>query len=451
MQVTRRTHLQASLHNTIFTVLLIIMIGLIAWLSTRYEITADWTINNRHTLSETSIKLLAELSEPITISIYASNDKNLRQPFEDLLKRYQQHKSDITIRFIDPFASPGEVREQGIQFDGELIIEYQNRREHVQQIPPSEQDITSALERVARTENRLIVFLEGHGERTPTQFDNIGLSQWTDSLQKRGFKAHNLNFGENSKLLENANVLVIASPRKMLLPGEVTLIVDHIDKGGNLLWLIDPGALQGLEPLADLLGLTIQPGLIVDPLSQLVGVNNPAIVSITSNGYGNHPITANFGNYLTLFPQANALLIEPKDVWQDTALLSTNPQVWSETGETEGAVEYNDDTDIAGPLTLAFALTREDISDQRVIVVGDGDFLSNGFVEYGGNLDLGLKMMDWLALEDSFIDIPSKTAVDLNLKLSSTALVSLGGFFLLFLPIGLISIGILIWLRRRKA
>lgn len=452
MQVTKRTHLQASVQNTIFMVLLVVMIGLIAWLSNRYEMKADWTINNRHTLSETSKLLLDKLSDPITITIYASNDKNLRTAFTELLERYQQHKSDINIRFIDPFTVPAEVRERGIQYDGEFIIEYQNRTEHVQEVPPSEQDITSALERVARTENRVIVFLEGHGERSPTQHHNQDLSQWASALQKRGFELHNLNFGTPTDILDTATVLVIASPQKMLLPGEVTQIKNYIEKGGNLFWLIDPRAtLQGLEPLAQEFGLSIQAGIIVDPVSQLLGVNDPSVVSMTTQGYGAHPITDGFEEYVTLFPQAKGLLITETEAWQDTALLTTNPKVWSETGDITGAIEYNPETDIKGPLTIAVALDRDEKAAQRVVIVGDGDFLSNGYLGYAGNLDLGVKMMNWLALEDSFIDIPSKTAVDLNLKLSASAVLILGGFFLFLLPIMLISIGILIWLRRRKA
>ncbi len=459
MQVTKRTHLQANLQNTIFMVLLVLVMGLIAWLSTRYEMKADWTVNNRHSLSEASVKLLAELSDPITITIYASNDSNLRQPLQELVARYQRHKSDMSLRFVDPFTVPGEVRERGIQFDGEMVINYQQRTEHVRQTSPSEQEITSALQRVARSENRLVAFLEGHGERSITGFANHDLSQWTQTLRNSGFDVQNLNFGESPEIPEGTQVLVIASPRKNLLPGEVTLITDYIDKGGNLFWFIDPSApLESLEPLAEKLGLIVQPGLLVDPMSQLLGVNDPAIVSITSSGYGHHPITSGLGDYLSLFPHANGLRIEPKDYWQETPLLTTNPKVWSETGEAEGAVEYNEETDIGGPLDLAFALVREqaasdseeNVPEQRIILIGEGDFVSNGCVGYGGNLDLGIKMMNWLSEDDSFIQIPAKAAVDLNLELSASAVLSIGAFFLFVLPLGLISTGILVWLRRRK-
>jgi ABC-type uncharacterized transport system involved in gliding motility auxiliary subunit len=472
MLVTKRTHLQARLQNTIFMVLLVIVIGLIAWLSTRYEIKADWTVNNRHTLSESSQKLLDELSGPITITAYASNDDNLRQPIKKLVERYQQHKTDISLRFVDPFSVPAEVQERGIRADGELVIYYQERSEHLRQVPPSEQNLTSALQRVARTDNRLIVFLEGHGERSPTNFADHDFSKWAQALKESGLEVQTVNFGQMPDVLSQSQVLVISSPEKQLLPGEISAIADYIDKGGNLLWLIEPSApLQNLEVLAEKFGLTVQPGMIVDPTSRLLGIDNPAIVPITSTGYGDHPVTSGLEEYLTLFPQASGLAIVPPDGWEKTALLTTHPQAWSETGELEGNVEYNEETDVNGPLDIAFALVRDNpieidepetadetdteseamIQKQRIVIVGESDFLADAVIGYGGNLDLGLKMMNWLAEDDSFIQIPAKTAVDLSLELSPNAVIFLGAFFLFILPLGLISTGIFIWLRRRRA
>ncbi|HHB91915.1 MAG TPA: ABC transporter, partial [Thioploca sp.] len=415
---------------------------------------------------------------PITITVYVDNDNNLRHSIKDLIERYQQYKTDIKLRFVDPFTVPGEVRERGIKVNGELIIDYKKRSEHVQDI--TEQNITSALQRVVRTEERLIVFLEGHGERTINNTSDHDLSQWANLLTSSGFKVQPLNFGQMVAIPANTSVLVIPSPRRNLLPSEIKLITDYVDNGGSLLWLLDPTVpMQGLETLAIKFGLTVQPGMIVDPISRFLGVNNPAIVSVTTTGYNiNHPITTGFKDYLTLFPQASGLIVEPPENWVEIPLLTSHPQAWSETGDMEGEVKYNQETDINGPLNIAFALIHEDLEhdegdydnpeedtaeidvvedtiensrEQRVVIVGDGDFLSNAFLQYGGNVDLGIKIMNWLAEDDVFINIPIKTAIDLNLDLSPNTAIFLGAFFLFLLPIILISIGIVVWLKRRKA
>ena len=480
MKVTKGTHLQATFQNSIFTVLLIIVVGLIAWLSERYEVKTDWTVNNLHTLSEASKSLLDTMQKPIKITAYASKDNKLREDIQDVVERYQRYKTDVSLNFVDPFTVPGEVRELGVQVDGELIIYYQGRTQHVRESPLSEQELTSALQRVARTDNRLIVFLEGHGERSPTQATNSDLSQWAFALKNIGFKVVNLNLGEGTGIPDNTNVLVIATPKNKLLPGEVSMIMEYIEKKhGNLLWLLDPSvSLAGLEPLAKNVGLTVQPGMIVDPTSQLLG-NSPAVVSITTSGYRHHPITLGLENELSLFPQASGIVVVPPEDsgWLEDPLLTTHPQAWSESSPSEGMVQYDEGVDIDGPLNIAYALSREeghnhnhaendkkeeledteatdDLSnkEQRLIILGESDFLSNAYVGYGANMELGQKMMNWLAEDDNFINIPSKTAVDLSLEFSPNAQIFLGIFFLFLLPILLISIGIMVFiLRRRKA
>jgi len=486
MKVTKRTHLQATFQNSLFTVLLIVVVGLIAWLSERYEVKIDWTVNNLHSLSEASKSLLDTMSNPITITAYASKDNQLRQNIKDVVERYQRYKTDISLHFVNPFTAPGEVRERGVQANGELIIDYQGRNEHLRQSPVSEQELTSALQRVARTDNRLIVFLEGHGERSANKGADYDLSQWAYALKDTGFEVQSLNLGEGKGIPENTNVLVLATPQNKLLPGEINIIMEYIEQNnGNLFWLLDPSvSLAGLELLAENVGLTVQPGMIVDPTSQILG-NSPAVVSITTTGYRRHPITLGLENELSLFPQASGLMVVPpeNENWLENPLLTTHPQAWSEIGESEGMIQYDEGIDIDGPLNIAYTLVREeghdhnheenieeneeaeelssedleetdDINDleQRMIILGESDFLSNAYVGYGANLELGLKMINWLAEDDDFIDIPSKTAVDLSLDLSPNAQIFLGSFFLFLLPILLISIGIMVFLlRRRKA
>ena len=512
MQITERTRLHLRLQNSSFIILLVIIIGLAAWLSTRYKLQADWTYSHRHTLSEASQKLLTEFTAPITITVYASKDEQLRQPIKQLIQRYQQYKSDIQLRFVDPYTVPNEVREQNIKVDGELLIGYQGKTERITTPRLFEQEISSALQRLVRSDKPIIAFLTGHGERSITGFQTVDLSEWAQELKQRGFDVQAINFGQSSLPLETIKVLVIASPQSKFLPAETALLKKYINQGGNLLWLLDSNKLFGLDPLAAQFGVKIQPGILVDPTSRLFGISDPSTISITTTGYGHHPVTEDLTEQLTLFPQAMGLIVEPPgEEWEKTALLTTHPQVWSETGKIEGTVKYDPKTDINGPLDIAFALTRaqpkaqaknsksdsqpvhntktndkpleefgtevtssqtpaisekvesikkteQSLADtntsqakQRVVIVGDGDFLSNALLGYAGQLDFSLKLINWLAQDDNLIKIPAKAALDLKLELSSNTVILLGLFFLFILPGTLIGTGLSIWLRRRRA
>ena len=281
MLVTKKTQRQTRQQNIIFFVLLFAIMGLIAWLSTRYSFDADWTAAGRNTLSEASTSLLTKLEGPISISSYATEDESIRRAVTDLVSRYQRHKNDLTLQFVNPDLQPDKVRELGISTNGELVIDYQGRTENLKNL--SEQGLTNALQR--------LVFLEGHGERKPQGIANHDLGTWGQQLESKGFKTQPHNFSKNPQLPDNTRVLVIAGPQVNLLPGEVSRIQQYVMDGGNLLWLADPGDQHGLMPIAEMLGITFQPGMIVDPTTQMLGVNDPRFALVAN--YPSHDITSN--------------------------------------------------------------------------------------------------------------------------------------------------------------
>ena len=70
MKISQRIHHRIWLKNLLSTVALLIVIGLLAWLSARYSAQSDWTANARNTLSEASQKLLVTMPGEIVITAY---------------------------------------------------------------------------------------------------------------------------------------------------------------------------------------------------------------------------------------------------------------------------------------------------------------------------------------------------------------------------------------------
>ncbi|MDX1518998.1 MAG: ABC transporter, partial [Gammaproteobacteria bacterium] len=87
---------------------------------------------------------------------------------------------------------------------------------------------------------------------------------------------------------------------------------------------------------------------------------------------------------------------------------------------------------------------------QRIIVSGDGDFLSNTYIGNSGNLELGVRLINWLSSDDELITIPPRIAEDLYIELSDTVKIIIIIGFLIVLPVGLLVTGIAVWWRRRK-
>lgn len=461
MRVTRKSRLRLRLENISFVVLFITAAGLLAWLSTRYHLQADWTASGRHTLSIASQEVLKRLDGPVELTSYERGEPGLREKIEAFVERYRRHKPDMTLRFVNPDTVPDRVRELGITANGEVIIAYGGRSEHLQTL--TEQAMTNALERVARAEERWLLFLTGHGERAPLGEANHDLGIWGKYLESRGFVVKSINLAELGALPEQTTLLVIAGPQVNLLPGEVAVIQRYLKQGGNLLWLADPGPMRGLVPVAEALGLEFQPGVIVDPTTQLHGIESPDVALVT--GYALHPITRDF-DLLTLFPRAVGLQADPPAPWESQAFLTTSGHAWSETGELAGEIRFDEQTEVGGPLDIGIALSRSleedktsetngrsgqpEKASQRVVIIGNGDFLSNAFIGNAGNLDLGLNIANWLASDDALIAIPVHVAPDLYLTLSSVQMITMGFGFLIGLPLMLLGMGIFVWLRRRK-
>jgi ABC-type uncharacterized transport system involved in gliding motility auxiliary subunit len=455
MKVTRRSRLLLRLQSLIFSVLFIAIIGMLAWLSTQYVYQSDWTRGSRNTISDGSRRLLDEMDQPVQITAFVREDEVTRNQIKDLIGTYQRFKDDITLEFINPDLAPERIRELGIASGGEIVIRYGDRVEKIQTL--SERHLTNALLRLTRQNQRWIVFLTGHGERQAGGETNHGLGEFSRELERKGLNVQSISLVE-SEIPSNTNLLVLASPQTAMLPGEMHKLHSYLEKGGNLLWLGEPESPPGLEPLAEQLGIHFLPGIVVDATTRMFGIENPTFVVIT--GYPRHDISREMTT-VTVFPEAAALETNDGAAWTVAPLLTTLEHSWTEVGEVAGEVSFDsNDDERAGPLDIGVALTRSVASEmieegtvppeQRVVVIGDGDFLSNTYLGNPGNLDLGLNIVRWLSHDDATIEIRVKSAPDTTLVLGriSQAVIAIG--FLVGIPLLLLLLGIGIWLRRRR-
>ncbi|MEN8204618.1 MAG: GldG family protein [Pseudomonadota bacterium] len=455
MKVTRRSRMLLRLQSLVFAILFIAIIGMLAWLSTQYVYQADWTTGARNTISDGSRRLLGEMDQPVQVTAYVREDELTRGQIRDLIGTYQRFKDDITLEFINPDLAPERVRELAIASGGEIVIHYRDRNEKIQTL--SEQHLTNALLRLTRQDEHWIVFLTGHGERPSSGETNHGLGAFSQELERKGLNVQAISLVA-SEVPSNTNLLVLASPRSALLPGEMEKLQSYIESGGNLLWLTEPDTPPGLGPLAEQLGINFLPGMVVDATTQMFGIENPTFVVIT--GYPRHDIS-NEMTTVTVFPEAAALELNDSAAWTAIPLLTTLEHSWTEIGEIEGEIRFDRDSDErAGPLDIGVVLTRslagETVDDdssapnQRIVVIGDGDFLSNTYLGNPGNLDLGLNIVRWLSHDDASIEIQVKSAPDTTLVLGKVAQAVIAIGFLIGLPLLLLLIGIIIWLRRRR-
>lgn len=462
MKISPHKHQQIRLKNWGITLALLCLLGALAWLTTRYHAETDVTGNANNSLSQASQKLLESLPDKIQLTAYIKKDPSLRSQIAQLVARYKRHKADLALTFIDPDSQPEKTRELNIDAAGVIIVEYQGRSEKLNFI--DESSLTNALLQLANADERWVTFLTGHGERSPDGIANFDLGQFGKELDRRKIKAQAINLATMPDIPGNSALLVLTAPAVPLLPAELELVKRYIRQGGNLLLLTDPGN-HHLDAIAQLLGLRQLPGTLVDSSSKLYGINDPSFV--LASDYPPHPITQGFKT-ITVYPVTAALEIGEETDFQAVELLKSASQSWTETGPIAGKILFDADGDEKqGPLAFAYALTRPSTSsgpgspepsrrakgktfEQRIVVVGDGDFLSNAYLGNVGNLDMGLRMINWLIHDDRFIDIPAKIATDKSLQLSQISVAVIGFGFLVVIPLLLMGTGFYIWRKRKQ-
>jgi hypothetical protein len=153
-----------------------------------------------------------------------------------------------------------------------------------------------------------------------------------------------------------------------------------------------------------------------------------------------------------VFPFARQIGVNEGGDWRVTRLIDVAPRGWVETGKLDNTVTFDKGRDVMGPVNIAVALERS-INEraQRVVVVGNGHFASNQFLGNGGNLDLAVNMINWLAGDDALITIQPRPTVDASLELGSSAQYVILFGFLIVLPLVFMGTGVWIWWRRRKS
>ena len=471
MKINNKLRLQLFMQNSFFVILFLVLVVLIGFLTREYHVSRDITQSNRNILTEGSINVLKQMKGEVNVTVFASEDntahgENYRKGVRDFISRFQRTKPDIRVTFISPAEQPKKAQDAGIKAEGELVVEYQKRSEHL--LPPyAEQEMTNLLVRLSRSHQKPIMFLDGHGERNLIGVKNNDLGGFGEQLQKKGFQLANPDLSKVADVPMTGAMLVIASPQVNISDLEMQKIKRYLDNGGNLLWLLDDNDLHGLGEIAKYVGLDVADGMVIDSSSTQYGVD-PKFAFASQ--YGDHAITKNF-MLRTLFPEARKISAQGTDDngWQVTNLIDVAPNGWLETNKKEledkAAKAVFDEKDLKGPINIAVAMERKyGKKGQRVVVVGNANFLSNTHVTSESNLDLGLNMVNWLAGDDNLITIQPKPLKDMNVTIPQQgwghmwALIVFMpifgvsfGLFQVLIPLALLVAGVMLWWKRRKA
>jgi len=462
---------RSAVHGTNSLVLVIIFLGILVFINLiafRHNQQFDFTESGFYTLSEQTKKIIASLPREVRLTAFFQIDSPEKKLFQDRMQSILESSDKINLSFIDPDKNPAITKQYGITTYGTVVLESGKKESKVRD--PGEANLINGILKVIKDEQKVIRFLEGHGEKRVDDFENQGFSTVKGALEKDGFKVEKSLLLQSGEIPSDTELLVIPGPEKPILPEEQKLIQGYLNGGGSVLLLLDPQSKAGMEGFLKQWGIDAPDSFVIDPMSKLFGGDYAAPVV---SQYVAHEITRDFA-LPTIFPLLRTVTAIKSTDADATEFLLTGANSWGETNLDvlkEGKSQFNDKSDIKGPVSVAVISTREvpvegtkeaeknnkpdstaDLKNTKkahLTVIGDSDFAGNQYFNFSGNGDLFLNVASFLAEEENLISIRPKERKNSPLSLTSDQ-----GMLILMLglltPSFVIFIGVRTWWRRRR-
>lgn len=360
----KRRSTEASTNALIATVAVLVILGLINFLAVRYGGRVDLTDSRIFTLAPETQQLVRNLKQPVKVVVFSTQQ---HPQDRELLESYRRQGQQFNFEFVNPIAQPTVVQAFEMKSVGDVFIEAGKRRQFVQtvEVPQanqvverlSEAKLTNAIERITNDRPIQVYFLQGHGER-PIEPGRGAITQAIKSLTDRNYTSKPLNLGETPEFPEDADVIVVAGPRKPLLDPEVKALQSYLDRGGNLLLMLDPNTDPNLDTLLKPWGVSLDKRVVLDASGRGRLINlGPAEPLVTQ--YGDHPITRDFGSTNgSYYPFARPIVTTAVDGVTTTPLLYTNENSWAESDLTTNPPAFDQASDRPGSIVLGVALSR---------------------------------------------------------------------------------------------
>ena len=446
--------------NTAVAILALLGVLVIAnFIAKKENVRWDLTKSKKYSLSDQTKKVLERVDQDIKVTLFYQTSNPEKANAENLLNEYKEKSGHIQTEFIDPDKNPAEARKFEVDRYGTVIFEMGDKKELATMA--SESEFTSSILKLTRDEIKKIYFLEGHAEKDIEGMDQSSYSTVKTSLEREGYEVAKLSLLTKPEIPEDLSVLIIAGPQKKLLDKEKEVIEKYINEGGKLFLLIDPKSEvkveTGFSSFISKWGVHSDRHVVIDP--KLYFWTDPSAPVI--NAWATHQITEKLSS--AFFPgvgEISAASDAPAE-YIVTSLAGTSPDSWLENSIEKKEVEFNEDKDKKGPISVAVAVEETSNSPEeeneeenkkktRLIVVGDSDFAVDGFADSLGNQDFFLNSVNYLAEEEELISIRPKDEEERTVALTGGQSKTIFYGTVFGMPVVVIIAGILVWLRRRK-
>jgi ABC-type uncharacterized transport system involved in gliding motility auxiliary subunit len=431
----------------------------------------DVTQAKQHTLANSTVEYIESLKAEVSLTAFY-----LGLPpkyLVDQLNEYERvSKGKVTTEIIDPIEQIGYAAQFGNVISGKerkLIVRSGKERRDIDftKSPLSEELISNSIVRVTR-DKRQVYFLTGHEEYAISNEKNQGLSNFASLLEVNNIISKPLMLGIEGAIPKDCDVLIIAGPRNELTEQENSLINNYLEQGGDALFLIEHTVVANsgtalsekqlrsnpsLNNLLNPWGVNVESDIVVDLSNHIQSdVGSPA----TKNYLPHKAITDGLDYTFYVRPRSISVLANrrPSTKLVPIVLTETKDKSWGETNRFQ-EIRFDKGIDTPGPVPISFVILDEkpndnegqSVSDTRLIVFTDADFLSNAYIKQYSNAQLGLNIVNWLSEVDYQVIVGQQEAQIERLDLTSKQRRMIA-VILFLIPLFIALCGVAVWRRR---
>ena len=483
--------------NVIIQILVVLLIvGMVNYLSFKHFKRWDYTRDQKHLLSGQTTQLLASLKKPVKAVVFFSTGSEVYGDVVALLREYEYaSKTQFQTELVDQYRNFTRARSLQEQYkflanENLVILDYGGKTKFVKADdmaemdqsgimmgqPPTlksfkgEQAITSALLELTEEKQNKIYLLSGHGEPElgtgPIDAAAAGpesIIKLRTFIERQNIKAETLKLGDVDKVPDDARAILILAPKYDLSEREMKLLREYWERKGRLFISLDPAhPLPRLAAFLEDNGIRPQDDRVLRTLPLSPGVV-AVMREVSAMMMPGSPITKRLEGVGTQFAGATQSIYLDRQRAQPlgisvTSLIEAADGYWGETdyagGET--APVYPDlKKDHQKPLSLAVSVEKGALADKRVsvetarmVVVGNGDFLRDNALTESG-LDFALSGFNWMLNREELIGIAPKERKSFTLNLTEEQMSKIFAAVVFGIP-GLVALcGVFSWWQRR--
>lgn len=289
---------KSNLKSLLITVAVLLIVN---GIGTKFFHRFDLTKDKRYTLSETSLTIIQQVKEPLSIKIYMQGElpaefKRLQQETQQLLEEFQAYNKNIVFEFVNPLenedSSMDNIKElyrkgltpvnitvddkgkqsQAMVFPWAIAV-YNNKEVNIPllknkmgasttekvigSVQHLEYSIADALQKITTIKQKKIAVIKGNGELQDILMAKF-LLQIRESYHIGPFTLDSVAKSpiQSLEALEKYDLAVIAKPTETFSDAEKQVLDQYIINGGKTLWLVDQVAVE-MDSLYNAAGSTL--------------------------------------------------------------------------------------------------------------------------------------------------------------------------------------------------